>query len=47
VLIVEDEYFVSMQIEGILLDMGCEVVGSVATAEEALEVAAREKPTWF
>ena len=44
VLVVEDDYFVSMEIETVLLDMGCDVVGIAATGEEAIETAAREQP---
>jgi DNA-binding NarL/FixJ family response regulator len=44
VLIVEDDYFVSMMIETALLDMRCEIVGIAATGEEASELAERERP---
>jgi DNA-binding NarL/FixJ family response regulator len=44
VLIVEDDYFVSGEIEAILIDMHCEIVGIAATGEEAIEIAQRERP---
>ena len=44
VLIVEDDYFVSMEIETTLMEMGCEVIGIAATGEEAIELAERERP---
>ncbi len=44
VLVVEDDYFVSMEIETILLDMRCEVIGIAATGEEAIKLAERERP---
>ncbi len=44
VLVVEDDYFVSMEIEAVLLDIGCEVVATSSTAEEALSIAGRERP---
>jgi CheY-like chemotaxis protein len=44
VLVVEDDYFVSMEIEAILEDLGCDVVATSATAEEAISIAERERP---
>lgn len=44
VLIVEDDYFVCMEIETVLLDMRCEVIGIAATGEEAIKLAERERP---
>jgi DNA-binding NarL/FixJ family response regulator len=44
VLIVEDDYFVSIEIETVLLDMHCEVIGIAATGEEAVKLAERERP---
>ena len=37
ILVVEDEYFVSLEIETALLEIGCDLIGNVATAEEAIE----------
>jgi CheY-like chemotaxis protein len=36
ILIVEDEALIAMEIDAILEDLGCEVVGTVATIEAAL-----------
>jgi len=44
VLVVEDDYFVSMEVEAVLLDLGCDVIALAPTAEEALSIAARERP---
>src|SRR5688572_29302047 len=44
ILIVEDEYFVALDLEHRLLDAGFEVVGIAATAEDAFELAASRKP---
>jgi DNA-binding NarL/FixJ family response regulator len=44
VLIVEDEYFVSMELETILLDMRHEVIGIAATGEEAIKLAEHQRP---
>jgi DNA-binding NtrC family response regulator len=41
-LIVDDEFFVAVHLEGLLEDMGCEVVGPVATIEDALRIIAAE-----
>jgi DNA-binding NarL/FixJ family response regulator len=44
VLGVEDDYFVAMEIESTLIEMGCDVVGILATAEDAIDCATRERP---
>lgn len=44
VLVVEDELIVAMALEDRLRDLGWQVVGTVATGEAAVEVAASEKP---
>jgi two-component system, response regulator PdtaR len=43
-LVVEDEFFLAVQIEEWLLDNGLEVVDVVHTAEEAVAVAETERP---
>jgi len=44
VLVVEDEFFLAVQIEEWLLDNGFEVVDVVHTADEAIAVAETERP---
>src|SRR5215813_801402 len=44
ILVVEDDYFVAMDLEGGLRDAGMQVVGPVPTAEEALAMAKAERP---
>lgn len=44
ILVVEDDYFVSLSIEGDLTDAGYEVVGVVATGEDALKKADSLRP---
>jgi DNA-binding NarL/FixJ family response regulator len=44
VLIVEDEYFVALDAEDALTSAGFTVVGIAATAEEAIAMAAAERP---
>ena len=44
VLIVEDEYFVAMDVETILSAAGCEVVGIATTADEAVAKARKSLP---
>jgi len=44
VLIVEDDYFVALDLEGGLRDAGMEVLGPVPTAEEAIALARAEHP---
>ena len=43
ILVVEDEMLVSMLIEDILLDLGCEVVGPASRVPKALEIAQSEQ----
>ncbi len=45
ILVVEDDYFVAMDLEGGLRDAGMQVLGPVPTAEEALAIAKAERPT--
>lgn len=44
ILVVEDEYLVAMQIQETLESAGFDVVGLASTGEEALDIAARERP---
>jgi DNA-binding NarL/FixJ family response regulator len=44
ILVVEDDYFVALDLEGGLRAAGLDVVGPVPTAEEALTLAKSEKP---
>lgn len=44
VLLVEDEALVAMLIEGMLSDLGCEVVGTIARVAPALEQVSRDPP---
>jgi two-component system, response regulator PdtaR len=44
VLIVEDEYFVAMDVETILSDAGCEVVGIATSADAAVAKARQSLP---
>lgn len=44
ILIVEDDYFVALEMENHLLDAGYDVVGIASTAEDALHVAKAKKP---
>ena len=43
VLVVEDEAAISLLLEDMLLDFGCEVIGPAARLAAALEAVAREK----
>ena len=43
ILVVEDEMLVSMLIEDILLDLGCEIVGPASRVPKALEIALSER----
>lgn len=43
ILVVEDEAAISLLLEDMLLDFGCEVVGPAARLATALEVVAREE----
>jgi DNA-binding NarL/FixJ family response regulator len=45
ILVVEDDYLVALQAEAALTDAGFEVVGVAASADEAVTLAARERPT--
>lgn len=42
ILVVEDEGIVAMLVEDMLAELGCEVVGSVATLQKAIEAATNE-----
>lgn len=42
ILVVEDEILVSLMIEDMLVDLGCEVAGSARSVAEALALVARE-----
>jgi DNA-binding NarL/FixJ family response regulator len=42
--VVEDDFFVSMEIESALTDAGFEVIGPANTAEDAEHYAAEQKP---
>jgi two-component system, response regulator PdtaR len=44
ILIVEDDYFVAMEVEHQLQQAGFEVVGIASTAEQALKIGAAERP---
>jgi CheY-like chemotaxis protein len=44
ILIVEDEYFISLDAEDALSSAGFTIVGIAATAEEAVEMAGTERP---
>jgi len=44
ILVVEDDYFVALDLEHRLMDAGFEVVGVASTADEAVEFARSEKP---
>ena len=44
ILVVEDDFFVSLEIEAALLDAGFDVVGPANTAEDAERYAAEQKP---
>jgi DNA-binding NarL/FixJ family response regulator len=43
-LVVEDDFFVSLEIEAALLDAGFDVIGPANTAEEAERYAAEQRP---
>jgi len=43
ILVVEDEAAISLLLEDMLLDFGCEVIGPAARLSAALEAVAREK----
>ena len=44
ILIVEDDYFVAMEIEHQLQEAGFDVVGVASTAEQAIRIGAAERP---
>jgi DNA-binding NarL/FixJ family response regulator len=44
ILVVEDDYFVAIDLEGGLREAGLQVLGPVPTAEEALALAKVERP---
>jgi two-component system, response regulator PdtaR len=44
ILVVEDDYFVAIDLEGGLREAGIQVIGPVPTAEEALALAKAERP---
>ncbi len=44
VAIVEDETMIAMEIEDVLLDRGCVVIGIAGTLDDAFELIAREQP---
>src|SRR5262249_42871937 len=44
ILVVEDDFLVAMEIEAALVDAGFDIVGVVASAEEAVDLAASERP---
>ena len=46
VLVVEDNIFVARQCKTALSKAGYEVIGVVTTAEEAVEHALQQRPTW-
>jgi CheY-like chemotaxis protein len=43
ILVVEDEIFVAMLVESLLLDLGCDVVGPAASVADALALASDER----
>ncbi len=43
ILVVEDEMMLAMMIEDLLINLGCEVVGPVASVAAALSLAGRER----
>ena len=44
VLVVEDEFLLAMELEALLEQRGCRVLGPVATIDQALAVLARHRP---
>jgi CheY-like chemotaxis protein len=44
VLIVEDEFFIALDVENLLQTLGHAVVGIAVTADEAVQIAGREQP---
>jgi len=43
ILVVEDEYYIALNIEMFLEDLGCEILGPVATIEESLAIVRSER----
>lgn len=46
VLIVEDDPFIAMDLEGVLSDAGCEICGVAASETEALRLGAATRPAF-
>src|SRR3954454_7390819 len=44
VLVVEDEFVIALEVEFLLRDFGCEVLGPVPSVVRALELLGRERP---
>lgn len=44
ILIVEDEFLIAKDIEGLLLEEGYEVIGFIASVDEAIEIIEKKKP---
>jgi DNA-binding NarL/FixJ family response regulator len=44
VLVVEDEYFVALDLESILIDAGLEVIGIATSADDAVRLAEERRP---
>ena len=44
IMVVEDEYILAMELERVLLDAGCEVIGPFPSNERALAALARTQP---
>ena len=44
VLVVEDEFLIALEVEVLLRDFGCEVLGPVPSVVRALELLGRERP---
>ena len=45
ILVVEDDFLIAMQTETALIDAGFDVVGTAASAEEAISLAREERPS--
>jgi DNA-binding response OmpR family regulator len=46
VLIVEDDPFIAMDLEGVLSDAGCDICGVAASEAEALRIGAATRPSF-
>lgn len=44
VLVVEDEYFIAMELESVLTDAGFKVLGPVGSVDRALELLSKQRP---